>query len=64
MLSGLLTRISASRGLDGVFAYVRVADSHEGVDFRARVYAPVLQRFQSTPSWRLGKSDPPVGWSA
>jgi trans-2,3-dihydro-3-hydroxyanthranilate isomerase len=38
---GPVTRISASRGLDGVFAYVRVADSSEGVDFRARVYAPV-----------------------
>jgi len=38
---GPVTRISAARGLDGVFAYVRVADSNDGIDFQARVYAPV-----------------------
>ncbi|MCP3980654.1 MAG: PhzF family phenazine biosynthesis protein [bacterium] len=39
---GPVTRISASRGLDGVFAYVRMDEaSKNGVDFRARVYAPV-----------------------
>jgi len=39
---GPVTRISASLGLDGVFAYVRVAeDAGNGTDFRARVYAPV-----------------------
>ena len=39
---GPVTRISAVRGLDGVFAYARVGDgSKNGVDFRARVYAPV-----------------------
>jgi len=38
---GPVTRISASRGLDGVFAYVRAdAGSKNGVDFRARMYAP------------------------
>jgi trans-2,3-dihydro-3-hydroxyanthranilate isomerase len=39
---GPITRISASRGLDGVFVYVRVDDKTEnGVDIRARVFAPV-----------------------
>jgi len=37
-----VTRISATRGLDGVFPYVRCAGaSANGVDFRARMYAPV-----------------------
>jgi trans-2,3-dihydro-3-hydroxyanthranilate isomerase len=36
---GPVTRISAARGLDGVFIYVRVGD--DGVDIRARVFAPV-----------------------
>ena len=39
---GPVTRISAARGLDGVFAYARVDEgSKNGVDIRARVYAPV-----------------------
>jgi trans-2,3-dihydro-3-hydroxyanthranilate isomerase len=39
---GPVTRVSAARGLDGVFAYARVGeDSENGVDIRARVYAPV-----------------------
>jgi trans-2,3-dihydro-3-hydroxyanthranilate isomerase len=39
---GPVTRVSASRGLDGVFAYARVGEGSEnGVDFRARVFAPV-----------------------
>ena len=37
-----VTRISAERGLDGVFAYVKVnGDAQNGADFRARMYAPV-----------------------
>jgi trans-2,3-dihydro-3-hydroxyanthranilate isomerase len=37
-----VTRISASRGLDGVFPYARCDNgSANGVDMRARVYAPV-----------------------
>ena len=37
-----VTRISASRGLDGVFPYARCDNgSANGVDVRARVYAPV-----------------------
>jgi len=39
---GPVTRISAARGLDGVFTYVRVnEDGKNGVDIRARMYAPV-----------------------
>jgi trans-2,3-dihydro-3-hydroxyanthranilate isomerase len=39
---GPVTRISALRGLDGVFAYARIGEGAEnGVDIRARVYAPV-----------------------
>ena len=39
---GPVTRISAARGLDGVYAYVRIGeDAKNGVDLRARVYAPV-----------------------
>ena len=39
---GPVTRISAARGLDGVFTYVRVnEDGENGVDIRARMYAPV-----------------------
>jgi len=39
---GPVTRISAYHGLDGVFAYARVdGGSNNGLDFRARVYAPV-----------------------
>jgi trans-2,3-dihydro-3-hydroxyanthranilate isomerase len=39
---GPVTSISASRGLDGVFAYVRIdEDAKNGVDIRARMYAPV-----------------------
>jgi trans-2,3-dihydro-3-hydroxyanthranilate isomerase len=39
---GPVTRISATRGLDGVFAYVRVDEgSGNGADIRARMYAPV-----------------------
>jgi trans-2,3-dihydro-3-hydroxyanthranilate isomerase len=39
---GPVTRISATRGLDGVFTYVRVGEeSKNGADFRARMYAPV-----------------------
>ena len=38
---GPVTRISATRGLDGVYAYVRLAGQKNGVDFQARVYAPV-----------------------
>jgi trans-2,3-dihydro-3-hydroxyanthranilate isomerase len=39
---GPVTRVSAARGLDGVFAYVRLGeDAKNGVDVRARVYAPV-----------------------
>ena len=39
---GPVTRISAVRGLDGVFPYVRLdGDARNGVDFRARMYAPV-----------------------
>jgi trans-2,3-dihydro-3-hydroxyanthranilate isomerase len=39
---GPVTRISAARGLDGVFPYVRLdGDTRNGVDFRARMYAPV-----------------------
>jgi trans-2,3-dihydro-3-hydroxyanthranilate isomerase len=36
---GPVTRISATRGLDGVFGYTRTADGED--DFRARMYAPV-----------------------
>ncbi|HXV75412.1 MAG TPA: PhzF family phenazine biosynthesis protein [Candidatus Polarisedimenticolaceae bacterium] len=36
---GPVTRISVARGLDGVFGYVRTGDN--GVDFRARMFAPV-----------------------
>jgi trans-2,3-dihydro-3-hydroxyanthranilate isomerase len=37
-----VTRISAARGLDGVFPYVRFDEgSKNGVDVRARMYAPV-----------------------
>jgi trans-2,3-dihydro-3-hydroxyanthranilate isomerase len=36
-----VTKISAARGLDGVFAYVRVGDSSKnGFDMQARLYAP------------------------
>jgi trans-2,3-dihydro-3-hydroxyanthranilate isomerase len=38
-----VTQLSATRGLDGVFAYVRsngAADGEGGVDMRARLYAP------------------------
>jgi trans-2,3-dihydro-3-hydroxyanthranilate isomerase len=39
---GPVTRISATRGLDGVYAYTRVnGNSGNGFDIRARVYAPV-----------------------
>jgi len=39
---GPVTRISAVRGLDGVFPYVRVGGgSANGADVRARMYAPV-----------------------
>jgi trans-2,3-dihydro-3-hydroxyanthranilate isomerase len=39
---GPVTRISFARGLDGVFAYVRMDEgSGNGVDIRARMYAPV-----------------------
>ncbi len=39
---GPVTRASIERGLDGVFAYVRVdEDSKNGVDIRARLFAPV-----------------------
>ena len=39
---GPVTRISASRGLDGVFPYVRFDEgAKNGVDVRARMYAPV-----------------------
>jgi len=39
---GPVTRISAQRGLDGVFAYVRVDDTADAdVNIRARMYAPV-----------------------
>lgn len=39
---GPVTRISAARGLDGVFTYVRVGEnSGNGADIRARVFAPV-----------------------
>ena len=41
---GPVTRISAARGLDGVYAYVRINEGSEngnGFDIRARVYAPV-----------------------
>jgi len=39
---GPVTRISATRGLDGVFAYARIdEDAKNDVDIRARVYAPV-----------------------
>ncbi len=39
---GPVTRASIQRGLDGVFAYVRVdEDSKNGVDIRARLFAPV-----------------------
>jgi trans-2,3-dihydro-3-hydroxyanthranilate isomerase len=39
---GPVTRISVARGLDGVFPYVRVdRGSDNGVDIRARMYAPV-----------------------
>lgn len=39
---GPVTRISAARGLDGVFAYARTGESSgNGADMRARVYAPV-----------------------
>jgi trans-2,3-dihydro-3-hydroxyanthranilate isomerase len=39
---GPVTRISAARGLDGVFPYVRFDEnSKNGVDVRARMYAPV-----------------------
>jgi trans-2,3-dihydro-3-hydroxyanthranilate isomerase len=39
---GPVTRISATLGLDGVCAYVRVGDDNgNGADLRVRVYAPV-----------------------
>jgi trans-2,3-dihydro-3-hydroxyanthranilate isomerase len=39
---GPVTRVSVNRGLDGVFSYVRLDDATKnGVDFRARVFAPV-----------------------
>ena len=39
---GPVTRVSATRGLDGVFAYARTGEGGKnGVDIRARVYAPV-----------------------
>jgi len=39
---GPVTRVSVARGLDGVFSYVRFGDeSANGVDIRARMYAPV-----------------------
>ena len=39
---GPVTRVSFARGLDGVFAYVRVnEDSSSDTHFRARMYAPV-----------------------
>ena len=39
---GPVTRFSAAMGLDGVFVYVRLDEpARNGVDFRARVYAPV-----------------------
>jgi trans-2,3-dihydro-3-hydroxyanthranilate isomerase len=39
---GPVTSISAARGLDGVFAYVRFdRGAADGVDVRARMYAPV-----------------------
>jgi trans-2,3-dihydro-3-hydroxyanthranilate isomerase len=39
---GPVTRISAARGLDGVYAYARIKNGSEnGFDVRARVYAPV-----------------------
>jgi trans-2,3-dihydro-3-hydroxyanthranilate isomerase len=39
---GPVTRVSAAWGLDGVFAYARTGeDSDNGIDVRARVYAPV-----------------------
>jgi trans-2,3-dihydro-3-hydroxyanthranilate isomerase len=39
---GPVTRISAARGLDGVFIYTRTSeDSGNGIDIRARMFAPV-----------------------
>jgi trans-2,3-dihydro-3-hydroxyanthranilate isomerase len=39
---GPLTRISVARGLDGVFIYTRTGeDSGNGIDIRARMFAPV-----------------------
>jgi len=39
---GPVTRLSAARGLDGVFTYVRLAEgTGDGADIRARLYAPV-----------------------
>ena len=39
---GPVTRVSVARGLDGVFAYVRVDErSKNGADVRARMYAPL-----------------------
>jgi trans-2,3-dihydro-3-hydroxyanthranilate isomerase len=39
---GPVTRVSVNRGLDGVFTYVRFDESSaNGVDIRARMYAPV-----------------------
>ncbi len=39
---GPVTRVSAARGLDGVFTYVRLDEaSKNGVDVRARMYAPL-----------------------
>lgn len=39
---GPVTRVSAARGLDGVFAYVRLGEgAANGADVRARMYAPV-----------------------
>ena len=38
---GPVTRISASRGLDGIFSYVRVGNGSNGVDFQARMFAPL-----------------------
>jgi len=39
---GPVTRISATRGLDGVFVYVRGEDgARDGVDIRARVFEPM-----------------------
>jgi trans-2,3-dihydro-3-hydroxyanthranilate isomerase len=48
---GPVTRISAARGLDGVFAYARIKNGSEnGFDIRARVYAPVHGVMEDPPS--------------